>query len=659
MPSSIGNDERSASSIIIKSDSGAGMTNCSVRHPTMPLLRRRIVGLIIIITTLFNAAVGTIATTDNVVAAHTKPPSHPFMNVETSCSGDSLLIMASLQEPFFGLIYANGFATSPSCRAEGTGSRLLRLALNSSECGIHFIQSEDGSRQLELSLYLQYDYHVQQAVDEKMTTRCRLQTSEKSSTESPVTQPPSSLQQRHSAIFSLLEKSGRRNEAGPPATTIKNALLPFRPLMNNSLTPTTSSPGKLSGLPLTSYQAKKLEMNRDSSKTPSASPSMVLSGALKLLPAPKQRDQITCWMDIVAGTDPTGNPVEGYLRVGQEATVVVRVRQTVGLDTRLTSCVAHDGSHESQQELLDSDGCSLDTSILPNVQERIINRSGSIIKLLYANFQAFRFPDRDHLHLKCTVVVCKGKCLMNPCNLIRRKGRATNSSKVTEGKGFGQLGSIRQLSAQEMSEAATRPSRGRNSDRSLSTFTDSKSRLRSGSLRSSNLTLAINSIPNYGAIIDKVDVFNSVEIRVATSTKNTDDAIRGYTSKSISDEDFSDGSSEEAIFCLTPSKLFMAFGILFAVLISAMLFAVCVCIRIKTSKNNQKNQQQQQQQQQRHNPYSASSPPRFLSSSPCPPTQAYNPACMRHPGSFNSRHQLQLNFNRHQNSAAPYMRVFK
>ena len=204
-----------------------------------------------------------------------------------------------------------------------------------------------------------------------MTTRCRLQTTEKSSTESPVTQP-SSLQQRHSAIFSLLEKSSRRNEAGPPATTIKNALLPFRTLMNNSLTPTTSAPGKLSSLPLTSYQgkfisispdypmacefmfsftkisnppffflflfvrlclfrenpAKKLEMNRDSKIPSSSSPSMISSGALKLLPAPKQRDAITCWMDIVAGTDPTGNPVESYLRVGQEATVVVRVRQT-------------------------------------------------------------------------------------------------------------------------------------------------------------------------------------------------------------------------------------------------------------------------------------------------------------------------------------------
>lgn len=196
-----------------------------------------------------------------------------------------------------------------------------------------------------------------------MTTRCQLQHSEKSTTsESPtlVSRPQSDQQQRHSAIFSI-EKSSRRNEAGPPATTIKN-VLPFRPLMNNSLTSTTTtSSRKISGLPLTSYQgkfrsisfirwrvpfdqhllsfsfdvffndmaAKKLEMSRDS-KISSSPPSMVTSGALKLLPAPtpKQRDAVSCWLDFVAGTDPTGNPVETYLRVGQEATVVVRVRQT-------------------------------------------------------------------------------------------------------------------------------------------------------------------------------------------------------------------------------------------------------------------------------------------------------------------------------------------
>lgn len=64
-----------------------------------------------------------------------------------------------------------------------------------------------------------------------------------------------------------------------------------------------------------------------------AAPTLVTSGALKLLPAPTgqqsaKRDTISCWMDIIAGTDPMGRPIETYLRVGQEATVVVRVRQT-------------------------------------------------------------------------------------------------------------------------------------------------------------------------------------------------------------------------------------------------------------------------------------------------------------------------------------------
>lgn len=110
---------------------------------------------------------------DNVVTTSRTQPSHPFMSnreidslsvavvrrtesdkltgsiatncftdVETSCNGDALLVVASLQEPFFGLLYANGFATTPSCRVEGAGSRLLRLALNASECGIHLSQTE-------------------------------------------------------------------------------------------------------------------------------------------------------------------------------------------------------------------------------------------------------------------------------------------------------------------------------------------------------------------------------------------------------------------------------------------------------------------------------------------------------------------------------------
>ena len=65
---------------------------------------------------------------------------------------------------------------------------------------------------------------------------------------------------------------------------------------------------------------------------------------------------------------------------------------SAGLDTRLTSCVAHDGSHDSHQDLLDADGCSLDTNILPNVQEKILSRSSTeTTKLLFAVNFVFLF----------------------------------------------------------------------------------------------------------------------------------------------------------------------------------------------------------------------------------------------------------------------------
>ena len=42
---------------------------------------------------------------------------------------------------------------------------------------------------------------------------------------------------------------------------------------------------------------------------------------------PQPVNAVSCWMDIVAGTDPNSRPNDSFLRVGQEATLVVRVRQ--------------------------------------------------------------------------------------------------------------------------------------------------------------------------------------------------------------------------------------------------------------------------------------------------------------------------------------------
>lgn len=99
-----------------------------------------------------------------------------------------------------------------------------------------FMRVQDGSRQLDLSLYLQYDSHVQQAVDEQMTTRCILQKLH------PV--DPSSNEVRSPTG---LDKIGRSADATDPVKLV----LPYRSLITNSVTE-----NKTSGLPITSYQGK-------------------------------------------------------------------------------------------------------------------------------------------------------------------------------------------------------------------------------------------------------------------------------------------------------------------------------------------------------------------------------------------------------------------
>jgi hypothetical protein len=63
----------------------------------------------------------------------------------------------------------------------------------------------------------------------------------------------------------------------------------------------------------------------------------------------------------------------------------------------------------------------------------------------------------------------------------------------------------------------------RNNDRSVkgSTNRDSTASRRQGSTRSSNLTSLINNVPNFGSIVDKVEVYNSVEVRVASSSASS------------------------------------------------------------------------------------------------------------------------------------------
>jgi len=96
-----------------------------------------------------------------------------------------------------------------------------------------------------------------------------------------------------------------------------------------------------------------------------------------------------------------------------------------GYDARIVNCSAHDGSRTGTdgtraQQILDSAGCSLDRSLVPNLRRRRlpIESRNRLITLHFATFQAFKFPERDHLHIKCAVAYCQGPCPQEPCDSV-------------------------------------------------------------------------------------------------------------------------------------------------------------------------------------------------------------------------------------------------
>lgn len=82
-----------------------------------------------------------------------------------------------------------------------------------------------------------------------------------------------------------------------------------------------------------------------------------------------------------------------------------------GIGWKVIDCTAHDGLGESSQKLLDEDGCPVDEVLLP------LPKFGSIKQMhlmrhqeAVAEFSAFKFPDRDRLHLSCGLQLCRGFC---------------------------------------------------------------------------------------------------------------------------------------------------------------------------------------------------------------------------------------------------------
>ncbi|XP_061393068.1 uncharacterized protein LOC133328521 [Musca vetustissima] len=123
--------------------------------------------------------------------------------------------------------------------------------------------------------------------------------------------------------------------------------------------------------------------------------------------------RIRIWLEL-GGPDGSGSVV-----VGQATTLTVRavVPGTMGL--KIVDCAALDGLGESTQQLLDDRGCPIDEQVMPALHTTIkpaeegwskLDEEDLVEKTYTATFPAFKFPDRERLHVSCGVQLCKGRC---------------------------------------------------------------------------------------------------------------------------------------------------------------------------------------------------------------------------------------------------------
>ncbi|CAG9762142.1 unnamed protein product [Ceutorhynchus assimilis] len=121
------------------------------------------------------------------------------------------------------------------------------------------------------------------------------------------------------------------------------------------------------------------------------------------------------WMEII----PENNAERsiGTVEVGETVLLTLKSTLPVGIGWRIVDCTAHDGLGDSSQKLLDENGCPLDETLLPAPKFGPIKPIASMRhQEAVAKFAAFKFPDRDRLHLQCRLQICRGVCAKIDCN---------------------------------------------------------------------------------------------------------------------------------------------------------------------------------------------------------------------------------------------------
>ncbi|XP_060531472.1 cuticlin-5 [Cylas formicarius] len=276
--------------------------------------------------------------------------------VNLSCDSKRMNITLTTKQPFRGIAFAKDFAQE--CKSFGSSANKISLSLSTSSCGVRLTTStdENGASRMVYSvgLIIQQDKLLRQITDQEKSVQCLLE--------------DEAFVVKSQPMFIALKKDAKS----------KNVHHRIGRLMKEGW-------------------SKDLDENQLEEELQEA-----MSAA-------------RAWMEIVP--EKREERLSGTVEVGEWVLLSVKSTLPAGIGWKLVNCVAHDGLGDSFQKLLDEEGCPLEESLLPPLKYGPVRPIASMRhQEATARFAAFKFPDRDRLHFKCQLQVCRATCGKTNCN---------------------------------------------------------------------------------------------------------------------------------------------------------------------------------------------------------------------------------------------------
>ncbi|OQV24081.1 hypothetical protein BV898_02036 [Hypsibius exemplaris] len=123
-------------------------------------------------------------------------------------------------------------------------------------------------------------------------------------------------------------------------------------------------------------------------------------------------DNVGSYMQIKSGLGPLSPEAKGVIRIGSPLTLVVGLTNSSSkFDLMVHSCYAKSVGTTPSIPLVDENGCVLrDKYLGPFVTYTDPEQHFGGNKVVFAYFQAFKFPDSTEVDVECSVTICRTAC---------------------------------------------------------------------------------------------------------------------------------------------------------------------------------------------------------------------------------------------------------